>query len=152
MVFLRSYRQGDEEEIQALVRDVLKEYGLKTNPQVTDRDIQDIDAWYVLNRGVFKVLEDEGRIVGSYGIFTVSDTVCELRKMYVLDKYRGQGLGARLMEDALHEAKALGYDVIILETNSRLMEACSLYRSYGFQEFKPDHLSDRCDIAMRIVL
>lgn len=152
MCDLRAYRPGDEAAVFELVRTVLGEYGLATNPEATDRDLQDIGRSYVASGGAFKVLEEAGRIVGSYGLFRLSATTCELRKMYLSRDRRGLGLGRRMMDDALAEARARGFFEMVLETNRRLTEAIALYRAYGFADFQPDHLSDRCDLAMRKAL
>ena len=149
---LRTYRPGDEPAVFALVKTVLSQYGLKTNPEETDRDIQDICKSYLENGGQFKVLERDGQIIGSYGIFRVSPAVCELRKMYLYEQFRGAGLGRMMMEDALDTAKVLGYQEMVLETNACLKEAIALYCAFGFEEFQADHLSDRCDMAMRKAL
>lgn len=149
MCNLREYRPGDEYEVFALVEYVLKQYGLSVNPEETDADIKDIDKSYILSGGAFRVLEDNGRIVGSYGIYKIDDGVCELRKMYLQPEYKGRGLGKKMMEDAFLVTKSLGYSTMILETNSCLKEAVSLYKKYGFIECKSEHLSGRCDCAMQ---
>jgi putative acetyltransferase len=69
--------------------------------------------------------------------------------MYLLAEYQGQGLGRSMMEDALKRAVELGYKEMILETNTLLDKAIRLYRKYGFEEYAPGHLSDRCDLAMK---
>jgi len=68
--------------------------------------------------------------------------------MYLKKEYQGRGLGKLMMEDALIKAKRLGFKKMVLETNSVLKEAIELYRKYGFKNFAPAHLSDRCDCAM----
>ncbi|MBS3762596.1 MAG: GNAT family N-acetyltransferase [Planctomycetes bacterium] len=149
MCRLRDYRHGDEQGVFQIVKEVLADYGLSTNPEVTDADLKDIDRFYISCGGTFKVLESDGRIVGSYGLYPETASCCELRKMYLLPEFQGCGLGKKMLEDALSEARALGFSEMTLETNSCLKKALGLYRSYGFREFTPDHLSDRCDIAMK---
>ena len=112
----------------------------------TDLDIQDIEKHYALNGGSFDVLLDsEGEIVGTVGVYRISPTVCELRKMYLVPSQRGQGKGKLLLEHGLSRAKEFGYARIILETASVLKEAISLYEKYGFKEYEADHVSGRCD-------
>ena len=152
MIELRDYQKGDESEVMNLLKTVLAGYGLKTNSAVTDSDILNIEQSYVKNNGAFKVLTDNKKIIGSYGIFKISKNVCELRKMYLYKSYHGQGLGKKMMIDAINVAKYLGYTEMVLETNSRLKEAKRLYEKFGFKEYQPDHLSDRCDYAMKIKL
>lgn len=149
MAVLRKAKPGEEASILSLVGTVLSGYGLKADPPGTDRDLSDLDRFYFSNRGWFCVLTDADRIVGSYGILRISDKVCELRKMYLLPEYQGRGLGRSMMEDALKRAAELGYTEIVLETNTLLDKAIRLYLKYGFEEYDPGHLSDRCDLAMK---
>ena len=152
MIELHDYSYGDEYAVFKLVEHVLTEYGLSVNPDVTDSDLLDIRKSYIATGGTFRVIRFGGKIVGSYGVYATSAWLCELRKMYLLPEFRGQGLGKKLMDDAIKKAKALGFAEMFLETNSCLQEAVHLYRRYGFTEFEPEHLSDRCDLAMKITL
>ncbi|MBN2093109.1 GNAT family N-acetyltransferase [candidate division KSB1 bacterium] len=149
MPILRHYKIGDESSVFALIKDVLGEYGLQTNPEATDKDLFDIENYYIQRKGVFKVFEENKQIIGSYGIYQLSDTICELRKMYLNKTFRGQGLGKLLLADAFIEGRKLGYREMVLETNRVPKEAIWLYQKYGFEFFQPDHLSDRCDVAMK---
>ena len=90
MCQLRNYLPGDEEKIFAVVHLALAEYGLKTNTETTDYDIFHIQECYLDKKGIFKVLEEKGSIIGSYGLFPISETVCELRKMYLSAGHRGK--------------------------------------------------------------
>ena len=143
----------DGEDIARLVFDVLREYGLKPDPASTDADLKDIESSYFQRGGTFLVLEDkDGSVIGAYGLYPMEQQACELRKMYLHKVYRGKGLGKFLLEDALSRAKQLGFETMVLETASVLKEAIALYKSYGFVEYTPDHLSSRCDQAYSLVL
>ena len=72
--------------------------------------------------------------------------------MYLQKAYRGKGLGKFLLEDALSRARQLGFKTMILETASVLKEAIALYKNYGFVEYQPDHMSERCDQAYALDL
>ena len=152
MCEIRDYSPGDEEDVFRIVKEVLAGYGLSTNPKETDADLRDIQVSYLSEGGAFRILECDGQIVGSYGLYPTARRTCELRKMYLLPELKGQGMGKKMMEDAFAVAKDLGFVEMTLETNSRLKEALGLYRKYGFTEFTPSHLSDRCDLAMRKTL
>jgi len=149
-------RQADNRDCRAvtnLVFSVLEEYGLKPDPAGIDEDLEDIEQSYSGRGGEMFVLEDEsGAVVGSYGLYPVSDTTCELRKMYLLAEYRGRGLGKRMLEDAIARARQMGFREMVLETASVLVEAIGLYKSYGFAEYTSEHLCHRCDQAYRLVL
>jgi putative acetyltransferase len=145
---LRQATNADCEAIRSLVYGVLEEYGLKPDPGCTDADLDDIERSYFARGGTFRVLEHEdGSIVGAYGLYPLEDQTCELRKMYLNKACRGQGLGKRLLEDALATARELGFRTVTLETASVLKEAIALYQRYGFVPHQDDHLSPRCDQA-----
>jgi putative acetyltransferase len=149
-IVIRDFRRGEEADVFSLVQTVLAEYGLHMKPDSTDRDLDDIQAGYVATGGTFRIVEVDDKIVGSYGLYPVSKSVCELRKMYLLSWYQGQGIGRQMMQDMLSRAKTAGFTEVLLETNSVLERARKLYLRYGFAPYEPEHLSDRCDMAMRL--
>ena len=151
-IVIRDFRRGDEADVYCLVETVLAEYGLSMAPNSTDRDLGDIQAEYVDTGGTFRIVEVDDKIAGSYGLYPVSTRVCELRKMYLLSSCQGRGIGRRMMEDLLSWAGKSGFTEIVLETNSVLERARKLYVRYGFVPYEPEHLSDRCDMAMRLRL
>jgi putative acetyltransferase len=150
---IRPAISSDSPAVQGLVFTVLAEYGLKGDPEGTDSDLKDIEESYLKPGGMFEVIEtNEGRVVGSVGVYPKGDGVGELRKMYLLKEARGQGWGKRLLEDALDFARSRGFRCLELETASCLIEAVALYRRYGFREIKTDHLASRCDQAFALDL
>lgn len=151
---IRLATNNDIEEIKNLVFSVFSEYGLKNDPEGTDSDLNDIEKYYLANGGTFVVVEnDQGKIVGTGGLFMLRHGVCELRKMYLLKETRGQGLGKRLIEYFLDLAPKLGFQRIELETASVLVEAINLYKRYGFRPIEcGGHLASRCDQAYALDL
>jgi putative acetyltransferase len=149
---IRAYQQGDEDAVLHILQEVLSSYGLRTSPYTTDKDLADVSDSYIRRGGVFRIVEADGRIVGSYGLYPLSERTCELRKMYLLTSYQGQGIGKMMMEDALVRARERGFEEIVLETNSVLTRARRLYERFGFESYVPEHLSDRCDCAMKLKL
>jgi len=145
---LRPANNADCHKVADLVFTVLAEYKLKPSPESTDADLNEIEQSYFQRAGAFYVLEDkDSSIVGTYGLYPINKAICELRKMYLHKSLRGRGLGKLLLDDALTNARRMGFRKITLETASVLTEAISLYQSYGFKEYHPDQLSARCDQA-----
>ena len=150
---LRLANNKDCVKVTELVYGILKEYDLKPDPEATDIDLKNIEQSYFERGGAFYVLEEEdGAIIASYGLYLIDNQTCELRKMYLHSSYRGKGLGKLLLEDALAKARQIGFKKMTLETASVLKEAISLYKSYGFVEYEPEHMSSRCDQAFMLEL
>ncbi len=151
---IRPANNEDIPAIKNLVFGVLQEYKLKPSEAGKDIDLNDIEQGYFNNRGYFGVAVDTSTntIVGTFGLFSISKDVCELRKMYLLRQARGQGLGKYILNYAIQLATEKHYTKIFLETISPLKEAISLYKKIGFKEVTPLEINDRVDQAFELDL
>ena len=149
----RMATNADKEMIEALVFSILKEYGLPPEPEGMDSDLQDIEANYIKRGGLFEVIEDRrANLLGSFGLYPINPTTCELRKMYFVSSVRGLGLGKYVLQRMITRASELGFKQIVLETSSKLIAANRLYTQFGFKPSKPDHLASRADQAYKLDL
>ena len=57
----------------------------------------------------------------------------EVKRMYTLPKYRGQGLATNVLLELENWTKELGYKKCVLETGKRQPEAIELYKSKGYK-------------------
>ncbi len=80
------------------------------------------------------VAEDAGEVVGSIAIVEHSPEAAQLRWFILHPSARGQGLGHRLLKEAIELSRASGYQRVFLWTLSNLDAAIHLYRAFGFQE------------------
>lgn len=146
----RTATNADGAAVERLVFSVLAEYGLAPEPEGVDRDLRDLEGFYLARGGWFGVWTDEAGIVcGSAGLGRVDEATCELRKMYLHPGKRGQGQGRAMLVRALAEAEKLGFKRVTLETATVLKEAVQLYERHGFRRMEPDgHCAKRCDLVM----
>ena len=63
-----------------------------------------------------------------------ADAPAELKRMWVVPRMRGLGLGQRLLNELERHAAATGVATLRLETNRSLTAAIDLYRRSGYQE------------------
>ena len=61
----------------------------------------------------------------------------EMKRLYVRDEFRGQGLGRKLADLVVSFAKDADYKVMVLDTLPHLEAALKMYASMGFAETAP---------------
>jgi GNAT superfamily N-acetyltransferase len=80
-----------------------------------------------------------GAAVGCVALRQLDDESAEMKRMYVDDAGRGQGVGRALGEAVIQRARDLEYTAMCLDTSTEQHEAIGLYRSLGFEETEPYH-------------
>lgn len=113
---LYTQEYGWDETFEALVAEIAARFVQKFDPK-WER------AW---------VAEQGGRVVGSVFVVRKSPRVAQLRLLYVDPVTRGQGLGARLVDECIRFAKGKGYRSMMLWTNAGLDAARHIYEARGF--------------------
>ncbi|MGF1454943.1 MAG: GNAT family N-acetyltransferase [Alphaproteobacteria bacterium] len=116
----------------AAVRQLFRDYALWLN---VDLHFQDFDGEMArFPKGYDRILlaRADGAPAGAVGLRSLAPGICEMKRLYVPDRFRGLGLGRALCVRLLDEARGLGYRAMRLDTLDRLTEALSLYRSLGF--------------------
>lgn len=81
-------------------------------------------------------LVDE-KAAGCVALRRISTEICEMKRLYVPESYRGTGIGRRLATEVMREATSAGYLRMRLDTVPQLKESYSLYKSLGFQPIEP---------------
>lgn len=118
----------------------------------TLEDMDDIQQTYLGNDGTFLVMMDEDRIIGTGAIRKLDDTICELKRVWLLFDYHGKGLGYKMIQELLAFAREKGYQKIRLETDrDNQHRAYELYRRLGFYEI-PRYSNHQDEVAMEMML
>lgn len=72
--------------------------------------------------------------VGCGGYKAYNDVTVEIKRMFVLPSYRGNGISKEILFYLETLAKTEGYLRIVLETGSQQKEAISLYKKCNYQQ------------------
>jgi len=102
-------------------------------------DLDEPASYYPAHGGAFLVLVDEGRIIGTGAIARFAPELAELKRLWLLQAYRGKGLGRRLVEGLLVFARWNDYRSVRLEVATPELQqpAVGLYRRLGFRAIPP---------------
>jgi len=134
---IRKIRPDDNSAVAAIIRNVMSEFGATgCGYSSEDAEVDSMCEVYADENSVFYVIEDQGRILGCGGMGPLLDGdsgVCELRKMYFLPELRGSGLGTKLLQLILQDARNADFQLCYLETLSSMVGARRLYLKHGFE-------------------
>lgn len=84
-------------------------------------------------KGIFILIKSDGAVVGCGAVHVLDEVTAEVKRMWIHEDWRGQGLGHRLLARLEDEARALGRNRVVLDTNSSLKEAIGLYQRAGYR-------------------
>lgn len=111
------------------------------------RDMDDIQKNYFENGGTFLGMFDDDEMICTGAIRRWDDETCELKRLWLLHKYHGQGLGYRMLNELLNISRAMGYKRMWLQTDiDAQSRAVDFYRQIGFYEIPcyGDRTDDIC--------
>jgi putative acetyltransferase len=94
--------------------------------------------------------------VGCVALIPLGDGVYELSKMAVSPELRGLGIGRKLLQHAIAEARLMGAKSLFLGSNSKLANAVHLYESVGFRHVPAEKIPpmpySRANVFMEMAL
>jgi len=155
-VVVREMKTGaDAEAFRTLNEEwITKHFALED----ADRKVlNDPQASIVAKGGRVFVVEADGAAVGCVALIPQEhEGEYELSKMAVSPVLRGLGIGRKLIEYAVAEARAMGAKRLVLGSNTKLANAVHLYESVGFRHvpkaLQPVSPYKRADVYMDMVL
>lgn len=78
----------------------------------------------------------EGDVAGVGCLKSLTSAIGELQRMYVLPRFRGQGIGRAMANRLIEDARLMGLQELRLESLEFLDAAHALYRSLGFSQIE----------------
>lgn len=144
---IRKSKLSDLKTIQKmnkLLFDYEQKFGDTFNPNWT---YSEIGNQYFTDRitsesGIVFLAEFGGDTVGyicgyiDHYSFRLCNPICEIENMFVLEEYRYNGLGKRLVKTLSKQAKAMGANHIKVGVLFNNSEALAFYKKLGLSEFE----------------
>lgn len=122
--------QEDITAVKALFIEYAEWLGVSLCFQGFDEEIATFPSFY----DFLLIARVNGEAAGAVGLKDHGQGICEMKRLYVRDAFKRRGLGRRLSEALIIEAKARGFARMRLDTLMRLEAAIALYRDLGFRE------------------
>jgi ribosomal protein S18 acetylase RimI-like enzyme len=136
-----SIHQAESPAQIAQARELFLEYaeslGFSLCFQNFDQELETLPGNYAPPYGRLLLAEYEGDLAGCVALRKIDPEIAEMKRLYLRPKFRGKGLGRILAEKIIHEARAIGYRRMRLDTVEPVMRtAVSMYREFGFCEIE----------------
>ena len=124
-----------------LVRGLFQDYAAALD---VDLDFQDFDGELAGLPGPYSPPEGRllyaasgGESAGCVGLKKLEGECCEMKRLFVCPAFRGLGVGRRLAEEVIGEARSIGYARMRLDSLPGMEAAQALYRQLGFAVIAP---------------
>ncbi|MBN20353.1 MAG: GNAT family N-acetyltransferase [Bdellovibrionaceae bacterium] len=135
---IRPIESKDNLLMKKVIHQVMPEFGAEGDGfAIHDDEVNDLFEAYQKPQCIYYVIEYHSKIIGGAGIAPLKGgdfETAELRKMYFLKEFRGQGIGKKLLSLLIKKAKECGFKRIYLETMPEMKSANFLYQSLGFEK------------------
>lgn len=136
-IFLVNGNQDHLEEIRKLFLEYAEWLGVDLSFQGFDDELASLPGLYAGPHGALYLCMRGKESAGCVAVRRLEDDVCEMKRLWVRPRFRGQTLGVRLASAAVDAAHRLGYNRMRLDTLDWMRDALRLYRSLGFHEIPP---------------
>ncbi len=127
----------DIAEVRKLFREYQQSLGIDLCFQNFEQELAGLPGDYAPPSGRLLLARSGPEVAGCVALRKIGEGLCEMKRLYVRDAFRAQGLGRKLAEAILAEARRIGYRRMRLDTLPSMRAAIPLYRSLGFSEITP---------------
>lgn len=131
----------DEAETLRIVRMLFEEYwnsfGFTPCFQNFGEELDGLPGRYAPPSGRLAVAWVNGEPAGCVALRRFDDERAEVKRLYVRVRFRGFGLGRKLLEWVMNEARTAGYTEMVGDTMPVMTDALAMYDRMGFERVAP---------------
>lgn len=101
-----------------------------------NEELENFPGEYIPPEGCLLLARYNDQPIGCVALRKLSYGICEMKRLYVKEEFRGLKIGKALAETIIHQARKMEYDYMRLDFIApRIAE--QLYKSLGFKEIAP---------------
>jgi ribosomal protein S18 acetylase RimI-like enzyme len=123
---------ADHEAVLAIFTEFVQSPSVSLEHQGYAEEFANLPGKYAPPEGRLLLATVGPRVLGCVALRKVDARICEMKRLYVRPEGRGSGLGRRLAEAVVAEARAAGYAEIRLDVLAEFVAAREIYRAMGF--------------------
>ncbi|MGZ0049345.1 GNAT family N-acetyltransferase [Brevibacillus gelatini] len=135
--FLTEENREELEAVKQLFREYTESLGLDLGFQDFEEECKALPGKYAAPDGALLLALVDGEAAGCIAVRKSAERICEMKRLYVRDRYRGLKIGKTLVQMIIEKAEQLSYDYMRLDTLATMTSAQALYRAFGFYEIEP---------------
>ena len=131
----------DIDAVRALIRDFVRwtmaEIAESDNPAVfagLETELAGLPGRYGPPSGCLVLARLDGEPAGCVAFYAQDAATIELKRMFVLPRARGHGMGGRMIDVLLAHARAAGFRRVRLSSHHSMHAAHAAYRRAGFRD------------------
>jgi putative acetyltransferase len=128
---------ADESAVRGLFLEYAESLDFSLDFQNFEHELASLAQEYAAPEGCLLMAFVDDAPAGCVALRRFSEGVCEMKRLYARPACRGMGLGKRMAQAIMDEARKLKYQRMILDTVPQMLEAIALYRALGFRETPP---------------
>ncbi|WP_053957492.1 GNAT family N-acetyltransferase [Inediibacterium massiliense] len=135
--FIHITRQDMIKQVRQLFLEYAQSLKIDLAFQDFESEVKTLPGKYSPPDGTLILGLSDGKVAGCIALRKISKEICEMKRLYVRDAYRGIGIGQMLIATIIQEASKLNYHYIRLDTLPMMKKAQALYTSFGFYDIEP---------------
>ncbi len=143
--------QAETSEQIEIARSLFREYeawlGLDLCFQGFEAELAGLPGKYARPDGRLYLAFRDEKPAGCIALRRLDANVCEMKRLFVNDGFRGLNIGVQLIEQLISDAREIGYSSMRLDTYPPKMgKAVSLYESHGFRPIERYYNNPHADV------
>ena len=99
-----------------------------------EQELAELPGIYARPAGCALLAYVGAEVAGCVAYRPLETGVCEMKRLFVSDAFKGRGIGKALVERLIEEARNAGYRKMRLDTHRWMETARQLYSRFGFKE------------------
>ena len=136
--FIQARSTADIEQ----AREIFREYSAWVETDLCfqnfEKELAALPGSYAEPDGRLLLAFHDGKLAGCISLRKIGAGICEMKRLFVRDAFRGKGIGRSLIRAVIQEATEIGYERMRLDTlPPKMNDAIALYRLFKFKEIPP---------------